>query len=91
MQASDKFLRFSESFEGEFHRDKSTRLIYATDASAYKVMPLAVAYPKNESDIKKLINFANNEKLSLIPRAAGTSLAGQVIANHATYHTSRCC
>jgi FAD/FMN-containing dehydrogenase len=81
MQTSDKFLIFSKRFEGEFHRDKSTRLIYATDASAYKVMPLAVAYPKNESDIKKLIQFANEEKLSLIPRAAGTSLAGQVVGD----------
>lgn len=81
MQPSDKFLNFSESFEGEFHRDNSTRLIYATDASAYKVLPLAVAYPKNESDIKKLILFAKKEKLSLIPRAAGTSLAGQVVGD----------
>ena len=81
MQISDKFLDFSRSLEGEFHRDKSTRLIYATDASAYKVLPLAVAYPKNESDIKKLILFANQEKLSLIPRTAGTSLAGQVVGD----------
>jgi FAD/FMN-containing dehydrogenase/Fe-S oxidoreductase len=81
MLTSDKFLNFSVTFEGEFHRDKSTRLIYATDASAYKVLPLAVAYPKNEADIKKLIHFANNEKLSLIPRTAGTSLAGQVVGD----------
>ncbi len=81
MPTSDKFLNFSESFEGEFHRDKSTRLIYATDASAYKVLPLAVTYPKNESDIKKLIQFANEEQLSLIPRTAGTSLAGQVVGD----------
>ncbi|MDE5423529.1 FAD-binding protein [Ancylomarina sp. DW003] len=89
MQTSDKFLSFSETFEGEFHRDKSTRLIYATDASAYKVMPLAVAYPKNESDIKKLILFANQEKLSLIPRAAGTSLAGQVVGDGIVVDVSR--
>ena len=89
MQTSDKFLTFSESFEGEFHRDKSTRLIYATDASAYKVMPLAVAYPKNESDIKKLILFANDEKLSLIPRTAGTSLAGQVVGDGIIVDVSR--
>jgi FAD/FMN-containing dehydrogenase/Fe-S oxidoreductase len=89
MQTSDKFLNFSESFEGEFHRDQSTRLIYATDASAYKVLPLAVAYPKNESDIKKLIQFANEEKLSLIPRAAGTSLAGQVVGDGIVVDISR--
>lgn len=89
MQTSDIFQLFSESFEGEFHRDKSTRLIYATDASAYKVLPLAVAYPKNDADIKKLILFANKEKLSLIPRAAGTSLAGQVVGDGIVVDISR--
>ncbi|WP_372644672.1 FAD-linked oxidase C-terminal domain-containing protein, partial [Ancylomarina sp.] len=89
MQTSDKYQVFSESFEGEFHRDQSTRLIYATDASAYKVLPLAVAYPKNDSDIKKLIRFANKEKLSLIPRAAGTSLAGQVVGDGIVVDISR--
>ena len=81
MQTSDKFLSFSATLEGEFHRDMSTRLLYATDASAYKVLPIAVAYPKNEADIKKLILFANEQKLSLIPRTAGTSLAGQVVGD----------
>ncbi|MGZ2368335.1 FAD-binding and (Fe-S)-binding domain-containing protein [Ancylomarina sp. YFZ004] len=89
MQTPDKFQNFTETFEGEFHRDKSTRLIYATDASAYKVLPLAVAYPKNEADIKKLILFANQEKLSLIPRAAGTSLAGQVVGDGIIVDVSR--
>jgi FAD/FMN-containing dehydrogenase/Fe-S oxidoreductase len=89
MHTTDKFLNFSETFEGEFHRDKSTRLIYATDASAYKVLPLAVAYPKSEADIKKLILFANNEKLSLIPRTAGTSLAGQVVGDGIIVDVSR--
>ena len=89
MQTSEKFQSFTETFEGEFHRDQSTRLIYATDASAYKVLPLAVAYPKNDSDIKKLIRFANKEKLSLIPRAAGTSLAGQVVGDGIVVDISR--
>jgi FAD/FMN-containing dehydrogenase len=40
---------------------------------------LSVALPKNEHDIKLLIDFANRYKLTLIPRAAGTSLAGQVV------------
>jgi FAD/FMN-containing dehydrogenase/Fe-S oxidoreductase len=67
--------------QGEFHQDMSTRLIYATDASAYKVLPLAVAYPKNEEDLLLLIQFASSENVALIPRAAGTSLAGQVVGN----------
>lgn len=67
--------------QGELHQDMSTRLIYATDASAYKVLPLAVAYPKNEKDLLLLVQFASSENLALIPRAAGTSLAGQVVGN----------
>jgi FAD/FMN-containing dehydrogenase/Fe-S oxidoreductase len=55
--------------------------IYATDASVYQEMPLAVAIPKSITDIKKLIAFANVHRVTLIPRAAGTSLAGQVVGN----------
>ena len=61
--------------------DNTMRTLYATDASAYREMPLAVAVPKSVADIKKLIAFALAEKTSLIPRTAGTSLAGQVVGN----------
>ena len=67
--------------EGELYADKTTRTLYATDASAYREMPLAVAVPKSVSDIKKLIHFAKKQNTSLIPRTAGTSLAGQVVGN----------
>src|SRR5690242_11516500 len=65
--------------EGELYLDKTMRTLYATDASAYREMPLAVAVPKSVADIKKLIEFAAKNKTSLIPRTAGTSLAGQVV------------
>ena len=57
------------------------KVIYATDASVYRELPLAVTTPKNNSDLKKLIHFANKYQVSLIPRGAGTSLAGQVVGN----------
>ncbi len=75
----DALIRFKDEFDGEIFTDKSSRLMYATDASAYREKPLAVAYPKNKKDIKKLIQFALTNKTSLIARAAGTSLAGQVV------------
>ncbi|MCW3118575.1 MAG: FAD-binding protein [Chitinophagaceae bacterium] len=78
---NDKLKRLSKDLEGEFYDDKVIRTLYATDASAYREMPLAVAIPKSVADIKKLIAFANAEKTSLIPRTAGTSLAGQVVGN----------
>ena len=66
---------------GEFYTDKTLRILYATDASAYREMPLAVAIPKTKDDIKQIIDFARENKLSIIPRAAGTSLAGQVVGH----------
>ncbi len=67
--------------KGDVYTDKSSRLIYATDASAYRELPLAVVRPKDVDDLKKLIAFANKNKLGLIPRTAGTSLAGQVVGD----------
>ncbi len=54
---------------------------YSTDASVYQEKPMAVAIPKTIEDIKSLIAFAQTNKVTLIPRAAGTSLAGQVVGN----------
>lgn len=67
--------------EGKLHFDTVMRTLYATDASAYRELPIAVAIPKTQEDIQKLIAFANKEHVSLIPRTAGTSLAGQVVGN----------
>lgn len=67
------------NLEGELFIDETTRKVYATDASAYREIPIAVAVPENESDIIKLVEFARENNTSLIPRTAGTSLAGQVV------------
>ncbi|MES2795614.1 MAG: FAD-linked oxidase C-terminal domain-containing protein [Bacteroidota bacterium] len=77
---------FSSSFEGEFYFDNSSqheglKLVYSTDASVYQEKPLAVAIPQSIADIEKLIPLAKKLKTTLIPRAAGTSLAGQVVGN----------
>lgn len=69
----------SEQLSGELFWDEKMRLLYSTDASAYREMPLAVAYPKDKQDLLLLIKFAKENKTSLIPRTAGTSLAGQVV------------
>lgn len=78
------FSSLAQSFEGELYHDQSPeheamRLLYATDASVYQEKPLAVALPKTPEDIKRLVRFARQNQTSLIPRAAGTSLAGQVV------------
>ncbi|MDP4284530.1 MAG: FAD-linked oxidase C-terminal domain-containing protein [Bacteroidota bacterium] len=70
-----------DQLEGELYTDDTMKVLYATDASAYREIPLAVAIPKSVTDLKKLIAFANTNHTSLIPRTAGTSLAGQVVGN----------
>lgn len=76
-------------FKGDIHIDDATRLIYATDASAYREKPLAVTLPRDKDDIKLLIDSATKNGFSLIPRAAGTSLAGQVVGNGVIVDISR--
>lgn len=78
---NEQLQQLARQLEGEFYFDKTMRTLYATDASAYREMPLAVAMPKTTDDIKKLISFAKAYKTSLIPRTAGTSLAGQVVGS----------
>lgn len=69
----------AETLDGELSFDSLSRAIYATDASVYRMLPLGVAFPKNPQDIIKIIDFARVNKIDLIPRAAGTSLAGQCV------------
>ncbi|HEX6846954.1 MAG TPA: FAD-binding oxidoreductase, partial [Chitinophagaceae bacterium] len=77
----EKLRQLEQQLEGELFYDITMRILYATDASAYREMPLAVAIPKSTEDIKRLIAFAKKERTSLIPRTAGTSLAGQVVGS----------
>jgi len=69
------------NLEGSLYVDDLTKTLYATDASVYRKMPLAVAFPKTEQDIEKLILFAKRNQIGLIPRTAGTSLAGQCVGD----------
>ncbi|MEP7228614.1 MAG: FAD-linked oxidase C-terminal domain-containing protein [Ginsengibacter sp.] len=77
----ERLKELARQVEGDLFLDDETRILYATDASAYREMPLAVAIPKSVEDLKKIIAFARTENTSVIPRTAGTSLAGQVVGN----------
>lgn len=80
MQISEQHLTaLATRLSGELNVDKLHLRLYSTDASIYQKEPVAVAFPKNEADIKTLIEFAREYKIPLIPRTAGTSLAGQCV------------
>ncbi|MDN3723509.1 FAD-linked oxidase C-terminal domain-containing protein [Aequorivita sp. SDUM287046] len=76
-----KFQDFQKIFNGEIFTDSLYTSLYATDASVYRKLPMAVAFPKNERGIKQLVAFAETNEVSLIPRTAGTSLAGQCVGS----------
>ncbi|MCX6248617.1 MAG: FAD-binding protein [Bacteroidetes bacterium] len=69
------------AFRGELFTDLLWTTMYATDASAYREMPLGVARPCHAEDIRTLLALARKHSFPLIPRTAGTSLAGQVVGN----------
>ncbi len=90
----NQFKLLAAEMEGELFYNATPEhhvqlLAYSTDASVYQEKPLAVALPKNSEDIKRLIWFAADNKVTLIPRAAGTSLAGQVVGNGIVVDTSK--
>jgi len=69
--------------------DNLHRIAYATDASAYREMPMAVAYPESVEDVKELIDLARKRNTHIIPRAGGTSIAGQVVGDGIVADISR--
>lgn len=81
--------RLKNELTGELFDDSLRKSIYATDASVYREIPLAVCYPANVKDLKLLIDFTVENNTSLIPRTAGTSLAGQCTGNGIVVDVSR--
>lgn len=65
----------------EIKTDNLSRALYATDASAYREIPMGVIFPLNEQDIIDVVKYAAQNSFNIIPRAGGTSLAGQVVGN----------
>jgi FAD/FMN-containing dehydrogenase/Fe-S oxidoreductase len=61
--------------------DRLHKIAYATDASVYRETPYGVAYPETTDDVRELMQIAKEKGVDLIPRAGGTSLAGQVVGS----------
>ena len=62
-----KLAKLAKHLEGDFYYNSTMRKLYATDASMYKELPLAVAVPKTKKDITKLICFANEDRSGINP------------------------
>jgi FAD/FMN-containing dehydrogenase/Fe-S oxidoreductase len=89
MLNKEQYSELKSEISGEVYTDNSHLTIYSTDASAYREKPKAVVIPKSKEDILKVIQFAIKYKHTLIPRTAGTSIAGQVVGNGIIVDTSK--
>ena len=63
------------------YTDNLHKIAYATDASVYREIPYGVAYPATVEDVQELMRLVREKGIDLIPRAGGTSLAGQVVGS----------
>ncbi len=61
--------------------DDLTRWLYATDASIYSVEPRAVAFPRSGDEVAGVLRAAAASGLPVIPRGAGTGLAGGALGD----------
>jgi FAD/FMN-containing dehydrogenase/Fe-S oxidoreductase len=66
-------------FTGDIRLDAASRALYSTDASIYQIEPLGVAFPKTQDDLHAAVELAAKYKVPILPRGAGSSLAGQAI------------
>lgn len=77
MKQDVRFDRLREVLEGDLYTDQTRRILYATDASAYREIPVAVTRPANVDDIRKILSFARETGSSVIPRGRVHHLPGR--------------
>ncbi len=75
----DFFAELKKRIDGEVRTDRYSRVLYSTDASIYQVMPLGVLIPRSVEDVQAAVTLASQFGVPILPRTAGTSLAGQAV------------
>ncbi|HEY3627259.1 MAG TPA: FAD-binding and (Fe-S)-binding domain-containing protein [Terracidiphilus sp.] len=69
--------RLKASIRGEVHFDMGFRALYAADSSNYRQLPIGVVLPRDAADVEAAIAACRATGAAVLPRGAGTSLAGQ--------------
>lgn len=90
MSLSPEFIaELRKQFTGDIRLDAASRALYSTDASIYQIEPLGVAFPKTQDDLHATLELAAKYKVPILPRGAGSSLAGQAIGQALILDCSR--
>ncbi len=90
MTLSPDFLEeLRKRFTGDVRLDSASKVLYSTDASIYQIEPRGVVIPKTQDDLHAAVELAAKYKIPVLPRGAGTSLAGQAIGDALILDCSR--
>jgi FAD/FMN-containing dehydrogenase/Fe-S oxidoreductase len=68
-----------EAVSGDVRFDEYAQILYATDGSIYQARPAGVVYPKDVADVRAAVQTATEHETPILPRGAGSSLAGQTV------------
>jgi len=90
MSLSREFLyELHKHFTGDIRTDQASRILYSTDASIYQIEPMGVVLPRTQEDLIAAVELAAKYKIPILPRGAGTSLAGQAVGHALILDCSR--
>jgi len=81
---SDLETELRSAMAGEVRADAYTRHLFSTDASMYSIEPLAVVFPRDAADVAAAVDVCARRRVPMLPRGAGTSLAGQTVGGRIT-------
>src|SRR5580704_1940663 len=86
---SDLETELRSAMAGEVRADAYTRHLFSSDASMYSIEPLAVVFPRDAADVAAAAGVCGRRQVPMLPRGAGTSLAGQTVGRAVIIDTSR--
>ena len=78
-QLYDFLAELRRHIAGELRTDEYNRMLYSTDASIYQVKPHGVLIPKTAADVHAAVELSAKYQVPILPRTAGSSLAGQAV------------
>src|SRR4051794_12376169 len=76
-QAADLERELKQVVRGEVRFDRGSRAMYATDGSNYRQIPIGLVVPRDANDVIAAVRTCRALGAPVLPRGAGTSLAGQ--------------
>jgi FAD/FMN-containing dehydrogenase/Fe-S oxidoreductase len=78
-QSGELESRLRRDLDGEVAFDDYSRHLFSRDASMYAITPLGVAFPRHSDDVAAAVSACAALGVPVVPRGAGTSLAGQTV------------